>query len=305
MKIAVTGATSMIGCALIRECITNGTQVLAIVRKGTKRLERLPASPLVEIAYAGLDELDTVSGSGFDALYHFAWEGTMRAERDDPLMQERNIRSTLKAAELAVRLGCGQFVFAGSQAEYGRVEGVSDPDTVPRPETAYGMAKLAAGMLSKRYCEKNGLSHIWTRIFSVYGTMDNAGTMLDYAIDQFLKGETAQFSAGRQMWNYLFESDAGKLFYRLTERHAPTGIYCIAGKEAMPLRSYIEIMRDVYGEGAVCAFASDGDTVPLGIQADITKTVQAADYCPQVGFAEGISSVIAFKRAQKEQGKPL
>ena len=47
MKIAVTGATSMIGCALIRECITNGTQVLAVVRRGTKRLERLPASPLV------------------------------------------------------------------------------------------------------------------------------------------------------------------------------------------------------------------------------------------------------------------
>ena len=40
------------GCALIRECIANGAQVLAIVRKGTKWIDRLPQSPLLEIAYA-------------------------------------------------------------------------------------------------------------------------------------------------------------------------------------------------------------------------------------------------------------
>ncbi len=299
MKIAVTGATSMIGCALIRECIANGAQVLAIVRKETKRIDHLPQSPLLEIAYAGLDELDTVSGSGFDAFYHFAWQGTMRAEREDPVMQERNIRSTLAAAELAVKLGCKQFVFAGSQAEYGRVEGVSTPETEPHPETAYGMAKLSAGMLSRKLCEKNGLTHIWTRIYSVYGTMDNAGTMPDYAINCFIKGETAKFSTGRQMWNYLYEDDAGKLLFRLTQQNAPTGIYCIAGNEPMPLRSYIEIMQQTFGENAVCEFAPDSDTIPLGIQADITKTVQAAGYCPQIGFKDGISKVIAFKRAKQ------
>ena len=44
MRVVVTGATSMIGVALIKECIKNSDQVLAIVRKGTKRLNRLPKS---------------------------------------------------------------------------------------------------------------------------------------------------------------------------------------------------------------------------------------------------------------------
>ena len=36
-KIAVTGATSMIGIALIEECVKKNIEVLAIVRKKTKK----------------------------------------------------------------------------------------------------------------------------------------------------------------------------------------------------------------------------------------------------------------------------
>ena len=44
--ILVTGATSMIGVALIEEALANETEVLAIVWNGTSRLSRLPSSPL-------------------------------------------------------------------------------------------------------------------------------------------------------------------------------------------------------------------------------------------------------------------
>lgn len=42
-KIAVTGATSMIGIALIEECVKKNIEVSAIVRK-TKNINRLPVS---------------------------------------------------------------------------------------------------------------------------------------------------------------------------------------------------------------------------------------------------------------------
>lgn len=35
-RIIVTGATSMIGVALIEECIKHGTEVYAVVREGSK-----------------------------------------------------------------------------------------------------------------------------------------------------------------------------------------------------------------------------------------------------------------------------
>jgi len=39
-KIAVTGATSMIGIALIEECVKKNIEVSAIVRKKTKNINR-------------------------------------------------------------------------------------------------------------------------------------------------------------------------------------------------------------------------------------------------------------------------
>ena len=41
-RVVVTGATSMIGVALIKECIKNGVEVLAIVRRQSVNLNRLP-----------------------------------------------------------------------------------------------------------------------------------------------------------------------------------------------------------------------------------------------------------------------
>ena len=41
-RIAVTGATGMIGAALVREALLKGTEVYALVRKDTPKLARLP-----------------------------------------------------------------------------------------------------------------------------------------------------------------------------------------------------------------------------------------------------------------------
>ena len=47
-RIIVTGATSMIGVALIEECIKHGTEVYAVVREGSKKRSRLPDKTGVE-----------------------------------------------------------------------------------------------------------------------------------------------------------------------------------------------------------------------------------------------------------------
>ena len=249
MRVVISGATSMIGIACIKACIANDCEVLAIVREGTSRLARLPQTDLVKLAYADLETLPSVSGDGepYDVFYHFAWSHTSKAERDDPIAQQNNIRTTLEAVKLAHRLGCKKFIGAGSQAEYGFVEGVISENTRPEPVVAYGMAKLSANMLSRRLCEQYGMQHIWGRIFSVYGIHDNKGTMLDYAFGQFAKGEPARFSAATQMWNYLFEEDAGILFYLLGAKAVESGIYCIAHTESRPLKEYILQMQDVVG----------------------------------------------------------
>lgn len=60
--------------------------------------------------------------------------GTIGEKRNDLYMQNLNIKYTLDAVELARRLGCNTFIGAGSQAEYGRVDGIISPNTPTNPE---------------------------------------------------------------------------------------------------------------------------------------------------------------------------
>lgn len=296
-KVVITGATSMIGAALIKECVRNNIEVLAIVRHKSIHLDRLPKSHLIDIYECNLDDLDTIpkQSEPYDVFYHLAWDYVSKVKRDDPILQEKNIKYTLDAVKLAKRLGCQKFIGAGSQAEYGKVNYMITSETAVSPLTAYGMAKYAAGKLSGKLCEQYGIIYIWGRIFSVYGRYDNEETMLSYAINQFLKKEPARFSAATQMWDYLHENDAGRIFYLLGEVVKKNKVYCIANGHARKLKEFIMEMKEIFGEESICEFATEEDTSKtIGLQVDTSDLVKDIAYTPQISFREGIKDMIEY-----------
>ena len=151
-RVIVTGATSMIGEALIEECLKHGISVCAVIRKDTARKDRLPEDPHLELVECSLEELaalpEKVTGS-FDTFYHIAWGYTGAARNKSTRLQSKNIDYTLDAVEAAAKLGCKRFIGAGSQAEYGPLDReMIGPDAPEHPTTPYGVSKLAAGILS-------------------------------------------------------------------------------------------------------------------------------------------------------------
>lgn len=295
-KIVVTGATSMIGTALIEVAVREKTEVYAIIRPGTNRMDRLVSSPLIHIVYGTLDSLGQIKDipNDCDVLYHFAWVGTSKQTRDDPDIQEQNIRYTLDAVELAKKTGCRRFIGAGSQAEYGPVDGIIDENTKFNPVISYGIAKYAAYILSRKLCEKLRLEHVWGRIFSVYGPHDNEGTMIKYALECWEKGEVAQFSTGTQYWNYLYESDAGEMFFRMGQKDVPVDTYFVANIDSKPLREYIDILIKVYGEKAKVEFVSNNQKSIIGLNIDMSRTMKILKYKPVIPFKLGIERIISI-----------
>lgn len=125
---------------------------------------------------------------------------------------------------------------------------------------------------------------------------DNDGTMLSYAMHQFFTGQPAKFSSATQMWDYLYEDDAGKMFYLLGEHIEDNKVYCIANGSYQPLKTFILEMKEVFGPDAECEFAP-GEPSNGGLQPDTSDLVHDISYRPIVTFKEGIQKMIAHKRA--------
>ena len=296
----ITGPTGAVGAALCRHLLAAGVRVYAVVRPGSARLGTLPAGvQIVPCDQAELEKLpERLPVPQADAFYHLAWQGTTGAARNDLEAQMENVRASLAAVRAAKKLGCQVFIGAGSQAEYGRVEGLLRADTPAFPETGYGMAKLCAGQMTRLACEQEGMAHVWVRILSVYGPQDGGGSMISSVILKLLRGETPALTAGEQLWDYLYADDAAEALYRCALRGRDGAVYPLGSGQAMPLRNYVEILRDAIDPALPLGFGR----VPyaplqvMHLQADISDLTRDTGFVPRTPFETGIRNTIDWMR---------
>ena len=302
MKSAViTGATGMVGCSLIDYLIKEGIRVTAIVRPQSKRKAMISNHPLVNVVECELDALvtcDIRTIGDTDVFFHLAWDGTVGEARNDCYLQNNNVRYTLDAVELSHRLNCGTFVFAGSQAEFGRVDGLLNSSMPSKPENAYGVAKYSAELMSKMMCNNLNIKHTTVRILSVYGPNDGENTMVSSTIRKLLKGEETSFTPCEQKWDYLYCNDAAKALYLVALRGKKDAVYCLGSGEAKELRFYVETIRDIINPKAELGIGK----VPYAknqvmmLCADIQELKNDLGFEPEYSFEKGIEETIKWWR---------
>lgn len=292
-RVIISGATSSIGIALCEECVTNGIGVVAIIRPESSKCSLIPKSNLIEIVESELSDYDSINSEGIhaDAFFHLAWASTDgAAARDNTYDQADNIQAILKAVELAERCKCKVFVGAGSQAEYGRTDEVLTGDTACKPETAYGMTKLCAGMLSRLMCRQKGIDHVWTRILSAYGPNCSKRTVISYTVDTLLQGEKPVLSDGRQVWDFIYISDVARALLACARSGVSGKTYVIGYGKSKLLREFLEEVRDILSPGQDMGFGErpyNADAV-MHLECDISDLTADTGFVPTVDFEEGI-----------------
>lgn len=309
-KIVISGATGAIGTALISFALEQQMQILAICHRNSRRIERLPNAEnlcILELSAEEYSEFvsnkEEMAALGkYDCFFHLAWQGTTGASRNDMELQLRNIRYTLDAVELASGLGCKCFVGAGSQAEYGRVEGMISSATPAFPENGYGIAKLCAGQMSRIRCEQMEIKHIWTRILSIYGPGDGEGSLIMSAITGFLEHGDTEFTAGMQKWDYLYSRDAARVLMGLARWGEDGRTYCVGSGKIQLLKEYIHQIymvineQDVSDEQLGIGRRPYMDKQVMYLQADITEWPEELkrefEETPMCSFKEGIRHTI-------------
>jgi nucleoside-diphosphate-sugar epimerase len=298
--IALTGATSMLGIALIKQCIRRSIKVIAFVRPCSSRTDRLPNSDLITIVHCELDDLANIKLTEKDIgnpeiFYHFGWDHTDKKGRYICKEQIENLNYTLSAVQLAKKLGCKKFVGAGSQAEYGNLSSPLTSTTPIDPEIAYGVAKYAAGKFAQIECVVQNLEYSWVRILSVYGIYDNEDTLVKTFIFNCKNNYPMALGPCTHIWDYLYEDDAGLAFLAIGERGQNGKVYCLGSGTGKPLKEYLEIVKNIVNPKYTLQYGE----IPYNekslkyLCADISELTHDTGWRPEVSFEEGIKKIIS------------
>ena len=308
MKILISGVSSFLGIYTAKELLSQGHQVYGIVRKESKnreKLESLRGLQLISVDmkafsfYAEEGELALAEGirkqedsfsreaaffrDGFaleslvpndlDAIIHFAWDGVGSKGRENPEIQEQNLLMSKGFYQWGIQTGVKYFLFAGSQAEYGR--GTREN---PEPVSAYGKAKLSFsryGLSGGRVVEdsafpkqcfrsfddkeeteqekaketeqkaeqkaeqENPMKFLDLRIFSVYGVGDHETTLVHTLVQAVLAGQSMDLSPCSQMWNFMEVRDLARAIAFLLEGGFGSGTYDLCSQDSRPLKDYV------------------------------------------------------------------
>ncbi len=301
-KAALTGGSGPIGLALIKKLLQEGIEVLLIQRGESAKLKYLPEDMRLRMECCTLEELGAYvpKESEFDVFFHLGWANTRKDLRDDLIQQNKNIKYSCDAVEVARRLGCHSFIGAGSQAEYGRHNEALRDDTLCIPETAYGAMKLSACHATRILCQKYGIRHVWPRILSGYGLYDNIKSVLVSNIINSLQGKELEFSKGEQIWDFVYMDDIANALYLIGKRGRDGATYPIGSGKARPLKEYVCILCEKLGNLKNMGLGKIPytDTQIMHLEADISKLQVDTGWKPEVEFEDGIEKVIEFYRLE-------
>jgi len=298
MRIIVTGATGLLGIALIDLLLGKNMQVTALVRRGSERTSFLPQSPLLTTIEADLSQLEELAeklNGKYDTFFHLGWTNTAnRIQRGDFKAQLLNVGYALDAVELAHAIGCSVFIGAGSQSEYGDAEGTITEFTPTNPTEPYGMAKLSASLFCKQLCSKYSIRFGWLRIISMFGFYDRETTFVSHIIKELSNNRSPKLTKCEQIWDYIYSKDAALAFWLMAERCTHGATYPLSSGSFMMLREYAEIIRDAVSPDLPLGFGE----IPyppgqkMNMTADINPLIRNLSFKPSYTFEQAIAEMI-------------
>ena len=307
-KVIVTGGTGVTGVALIRYLLKAGKSVTAIVRPYSNRIRYLPKDENLHLIECNLDDYDRIGtkelGENFSVFFFFSWDGSKGKEkvdnRNNMQLQSKNVEYDISAVELCRRVSCPVFVATGTQAEYGRCESVINEMTETHPENGYGCAKLCAGQMTRIMCRKYGIRHIWARLFSVYGPYDGTQSLIYTSMLKLMSEKSPAYTAGEQIWDYLYSFDAAKALVLLGEKGRDGEIYCVANGNADRLCSYISKLHEIVKPEILPRFGEIPylDNQVMKLQVDIAKLKRDTGFMPEYTFEEGIREIFSWSKTE-------
>jgi len=305
MRCLVTGASGFVGSNLVHKLVSDGHQVLAVVRQSSNLWRIRGIESQIKFAYATLDTIhrigEDICSFKPEVVFHLAWKGgNSRKFLNDDSQAFENIPGSLELVRLAHTAFCSRYIFLGSSVEYGKYQQPVHETDVPEPTNLYGLAKLATLRLSQGLCAQYGMGFVGVRLFWAYGPMDDPLRMIPSVTKKLLARERPSLTPGEQLWDFLYIDDAVAALVALATNDSAEGIFNLGSGRPVSIRDVVSKIRGYIDPSLELGFGEmpyASDQV-MHLEADITRLQAATGWKPKIGISEGIRRTVEWYTKQ-------
>jgi UDP-glucose 4-epimerase len=243
--VLITGITGFLG-SHIADNLINNYNVIGLKRKNSNvwRCEEFKDKVVWIDIDGNKDYAKEIIKYRIDTIIHCAWIGVELKERVDWSIQVKNIQFLFELLQLAKVTDVKQFIFLGSQAEYGNIKGIVTEDQVCDPLNAYGSVKLACLEILKTFSKMNNINWIWLRLFSVFGEKEGRTWLIPSLIEKIKTETEMDFTLGEQKYAYLYVKDFATIINKIVTIKIESGIYNVSSNIVKSIRSIVEEIRN-------------------------------------------------------------
>lgn len=303
--IVMTGGDGFIGSHLTKHLAQHGYDIYAIVITDSPTKSRIEGLDNVYVIEGDLLSYKDIANKLPDspkAFLHFAWAGVAPDQRDDYLLQMKNIELSKAAVNLATCINAQRFVFPGSTMEYIYYGKPINESAIPSPQNAYGVTKIACKYMCSLLCQKSGIPFIYSVISGIYSEDRADDNVIYYTISKLLAGERPVYTKLEQLWDYVHIDDVVAAFQSIIEKGKANAFYTIGYGDNWALSNYIYKIRDLIDPEADLGIGEKpypNETLPCSC-VDLSALKKDTGFQPKIPFNEGILRVI--DEVKKKQG---
>ena len=300
-KVIVTGANGFIGSALCRGLSAKGIEVIAVVHNYQN--DMFVSDKNIRTIWCDLSQFsklpELINDNNIDALYHLAWAGSAGEMRGNSDIQLSNVKYTCDTIKACDTIGCKRFIFASSIMEY-EVAALMETDAVPSINTLYSSAKIAADYMGRAIAGKIKIDYIRALISNIYGPGEKNQRLINTSLQKLMRGEHCSFSAGEQMYDFIYIEDATKALIAAGDLGLSNKTYYIGSLQPRPLKEFLYELRDQVDpkiEIGLGEIPYEGVSLSYK-EFDINALKKDTGFIPSISFAEGIQNTILWMRGE-------
>jgi UDP-glucose 4-epimerase len=309
-RVLVTGGAGFIGSHLVDNLLAAGEAVTVLddlSTGSTGNLKEAAATGRLRLIRGSVLDSDAIASAlvQCDRVFHLAVQCVRRSLGAPIENHEINATGTLRVLEASRTAGIKRFVYCSSSEVYGSVStGLLDEDTLCRPVTVYGAAKLAGELYTDAYYQTYGLPTVIVRPFNAYGPRAHEQGDLAEVVPRFiircLNGLPpvvfGDGSNGRD-FTYVTEIARGLALAGQTDKLVGSRVNIAYGQMISVQQVAAEIIEAV-GRNDLAIDHIDGRPGDVHVlSADTSRARTLLDYRAEIDFKQGLRRYIDWFRS--------